>query len=204
VNNEVALLLDGGFVTKRLRHRLKRLPGTEDVVQLVSEIMRHERLVESCVFRTYYYDAPPFSKDVTNPVDGSRVRLGATHGARENQSLLDSLELQPDFAVRRGTLAYRGWKLGRSAMESLRSSPRPVEASDFVPDLEQKGVDLRIGLDIATLSLKKPVSTLVLVTGDVDMVPAMKHARKEGLKVFLEIMSHNVNRELRVHADLVL
>jgi uncharacterized LabA/DUF88 family protein len=70
--------------------------------------------------------------------------------------------------------------------------------------MAQKGVDIRIGLDIAWISLKRVADVLVLVTGDSDFVPVMKFARKEGLKVYLEKMGHGVRRELKAHADLVL
>jgi uncharacterized LabA/DUF88 family protein len=70
--------------------------------------------------------------------------------------------------------------------------------------MKQKGVDLRIGLDIALMSLKRLAEVIVLVTGDSDLVPAMKFARKEGVRVYLEAMGHAVRRELRVHADFVL
>ena len=36
---------------------------------------------------------------------------------------------------------------------------------------------MRVGLDIASLTLKKQVEVIVLVTGDSDFVPAMKFAR---------------------------
>ena len=39
---------------------------------------------------------------------------------------------------------------------------------------------MRVGLDIASLTLKKQVEVIVLVTGDSDFVPAMKFARREG------------------------
>jgi uncharacterized LabA/DUF88 family protein len=71
-------------------------------------------------------------------------------------------------------------------------------------DLEQKGVDLRIGLDIARLSIGRLVHSLVVVTGDSDMVPAFKFARREGVRVILSHMGHGIKRELRAHADLIL
>ena len=73
-----------------------------------------------------------------------------------------------------------------------------------MPDISQKGVDIRIGLDIASIALKRLVRSVVLVTGDSDLVPAMKFARKEGLKVYLECMGHRVRPELKAHSDLVL
>ncbi|MBU1699805.1 MAG: NYN domain-containing protein [Candidatus Eisenbacteria bacterium] len=72
------------------------------------------------------------------------------------------------------------------------------------PDVKQKGVDLRIGLDIARLSLLHLVDVIVVVTGDSDMVPAFKFARREGLRIYLDHMKHGVRRELKAHADLVL
>jgi len=67
----------------------------------------------------------------------------------------------------------------------------------------QKGVDMRIGLDIAWLSIKRIVDSVVLITGDSDFVPVMKFARKEGIRVYLETLRHPVRRELKVHADIV-
>ena len=70
--------------------------------------------------------------------------------------------------------------------------------------MRQKGVDIRIGLDIAWISLKRIVDVIVLVTGDSDFVAVMKFARKEGLKVILKPMGHSVRRELKAHADLII
>lgn len=55
--------------------------------------------------------------------------------------------------------------------------------ADFIPNFEQKGVDMRIGLDIAMMSAEKSVERIILVSGDTDMIPAMKHARKAGLQI---------------------
>ena len=70
--------------------------------------------------------------------------------------------------------------------------------------MEQKGVDLRIGLDIATIALRQVVDVLVLVSGDSDLVPAMKFARAQGLRVYIEALGNPVRREMNAHADFVL
>lgn len=80
-----------------------------------------------------------------------------------------------------------------------------LTADDLQPNFQQKGVDLRIGLDIARLSLRGIVDTIVLVAGDSDFIPALKFARREGLRVYLEdVGSRFVKQELRAHSDLVL
>ena len=86
----------------------------------------------------------------------------------------------------------------------LAGTKQSVRPQDVVPKVRQKGVDMRIGLDIASLALKRLVSTIALVTGDSDIVPAMKLARREGLRVLLDPLSHPVRPELKVHADRVI
>jgi uncharacterized LabA/DUF88 family protein len=199
--DRVAILLDGGFVKKKLGERLRRFPTVPDVVGLCQAVMR---LQGTNLFRIYYYDSPPLEGKATNPISGSVLSFSTTAQAAQNRALIDSLEMQPDFAVRRGTLVQKGWKLGRAALKSLSETQRPIAASDLVPDLEQKGVDIRVGLDMAWISLKRIVEILVLVTGDSDFVPVMKFARREGLKVYLERLGHPVRPELQAHADIVL
>jgi uncharacterized LabA/DUF88 family protein len=55
--------------------------------------------------------------------------------------------------------------------------PRAVDEG-----FKQKGVDMRIGVDIASITFKKQASTIVLVSGDSDFVPAAKLARRGPLR----------------------
>ncbi len=166
--------------------------------------MAKPELSNAELFRIYYYDAPPFEGTVANPIDGSLTDFSALASSRRAKALSDALELKPNFAVRRGMVNDAGWKLGSAALRNLASAPRAITARDLVPDLRQKGVDMRIGLDIAFISLRKVADVLVLVTGDSDFVPAMKFARREGMRVYLEHMGHGVLRALKAHADIVL
>ena len=76
---------------------------------------------------------------------------------------------------------------------------------DLTPQITQKGVDVQIALDMATFALKRLVSTVVLVTGDLDLVPAMKLARREGLRVLLDTLGNDgVRLELKIHSDRML
>jgi uncharacterized LabA/DUF88 family protein len=44
---------------------------------------------------------------------------------------------------------------------------------------------MRIGIDVATLALKHTVDRIILFSGDADMIPAIKLARREGVQVYL-------------------
>ena len=65
----------------------------------------------------------------------------------------------------------------------------------------QKGVDMRIGLDIASLAFKKQVDQIVFVAGDSDFVPAAKLARREGIDFLLDPMWSTIHAELHEHVD---
>lgn len=67
--------------------------------------------------------------------------------------------------------------------------------------LRQKGVDMRIGIDISSLTLKKQVDTIILVSGDSDFVPAAKLARREGIEFILDPMWQQINADLFEHID---
>jgi len=201
-------MLDGGFVKKKLSQSLNHFPTVADVVGLTASIMTKSDLPTKELFRIYYYDAPPFLGKVTNPLSGAVRDLSLTQQAKENMSLIDSLEMQPDFAVRRGTLLCSGWELGRAALQRLKHTPQGqphvITERDLVPSIAQKGVDMRIGLDISWIALRHLAGNLVLVTGDSDFVPVVKLARKEGMRVYLEHMGHATTQLLRAHVDRII
>ena len=203
-NPKFAILMDGSFITKKLATRLKRFPTVKEVECVSADIRKHPALKGYDLLRVYFYDAVPASKKLTNPIDKSTINLGNTQIHARNTSLQQSLELRPDFALRLGEAVVHGWELGNRATKSLLLKPRPPTAKDFIPKIEQKGVDLRIGLDIARLSLCRLVDAIVVVTGDSDLIPAFKFARREGVRVYLDHMGHGVKRDLKAHTDLVL
>ena len=79
-----------------------------------------------------------------------------------------------------------------------------LTAADLIPNIQQKGVDMRIGLDISSLSLKNQADVIVLVTGDSDFIPAMKFARREGKQIFLFSLGHAVKNEMYAHTDVCI
>lgn len=184
------LLIDGGY----LRACAKSAAVTYDV-----EFIR--RFATSCpspgeyLLRILYYDAPQFRGTVDLPVSGQKKNFSAS-----DSWLIDLAKLER-FAVRRGTIGFRGWKPKR-----VLNAGGHLSDEDFTPIFEQKGVDMRIGLDIATFSEKRLVDRIILVSGDTDMVPAMKHARKSGLEVCVVQFpppSRVIHDLLLTHADFV-
>lgn len=197
-----AVLIDGGFVKKKLGTAEKPL-GIDGVKAFLDAIQRHEQLRGLRLHRTYWYDAPPLTKVVQKPLQGGSVDLSQTILGKANIALLPALAELPFVALRLGYCTFRGWKIRRNTLPKGQASVE-VTASDIEPNVQQKAVDMRLGLDIASLILKKQVSVIVVASGDSDFVPAMKFARREGAQLFLVPLGHSVRTDMLEHTDCVL
>jgi len=207
VQSQYAILLDGGFVTKKLYVKNQRAATAEDIVAECERIKQLPHVEGYELLRIYYYDAPPSDERVQHPVSGNRLNLASTTRFREAQSLYDRLIMKPNVALRMGEtrLSPHKWKIKPRVARHLRNNPRPLTDADFDLDIGQKGVDIRIGMDMARLALRELVRAVVVVTADSDFIPAFSFVRREGVKVILDTMGHRSSRaELKAHADIVL
>jgi uncharacterized LabA/DUF88 family protein len=190
VSMKTALLVDGGY----LRATSKGAGKTYDNA-FIEQFCHSCFIADEYLFRIFYYDAPLFKGKVALPVSGGERTFQAS------DKWLDQLAKLERFAVRAGTLGFRGWRPRNTPIAG-----NALQDADFEPIFEQKGVDMRIGLDIATFSDQRSVDRVLLVSGDTDMIPAMKHARKSGLEVGivqLPAPAYNVHNTLKAHSDFV-
>jgi uncharacterized LabA/DUF88 family protein len=201
---KIAVLLDGGFVRVMLSERLRRKPEAADVCDVVDRLLSHALLAEAPALCVLYYDAPPLRAETKAPVSGVAIDLSMTAQATHGRRLLDALSVCQPYAVRLGDVRMSGWQLTPRAVKDLLVTPRPLRDDDFHPVIEQKGVDIRIGLDIAWLATRRLVDGVVLVTADTDFVPAPKLARREGLSVVLATLGRKPHNSLRAHSDYVI
>lgn len=185
-----AILLDAGYLKHAITSGSKPLTATR-IRALIDEICATSPFhSQSRLFRTYYYDAEPLSgkSRYPNPANGRHLDFDNTPLSRNNLALLQDLRHLPHLSIRLGTLRDAGWQLGKKAIKPFTRQQEgnpSLTPDDFVPAIQQKGVDMRIGLDIAALTLKGIVTSLVLVTNDSDFIPAMKFARREGALMYL-------------------
>lgn len=116
---------------------------------------------------------------------------------RASDAWLHALSHKDLFAVRRGVLKFRGYRPKKTPV-----APATLTDADFEPIFEQKGVDMRIGLDIAAYSDNHSVERIILVSADTDCVPALKYGRRAGLQtVLVEPAGARIPPELLAHAD---
>ena len=156
-----------------------------------------EAVAHACVagdetlLRVLYYDCAPYQGNPKLPVSGKPAVF------RGSDEWLKVLAAKPRFAVRLGTLKFRGFEPKRIPIVAAALSDE-----DFKPRFEQKGVDMRLGLDVASYAADRSVDRVILVTGDTDCLPVMKRARTAGLQVVLvQFPKQLLARELLWHSD---
>lgn len=181
---KLALLVDGGCLRAYAKDT-----GRTYLPNLIEAVARSVPEADEELFRVLYYDCEPFTGVLTLPAT-------ATKKEQKGTKWLHELETRDLFAVRRGVLKFRGWDL------KDKSKP-PKSDADYEPRFEQKGVDMRIGLDIANYSVNRIVDRLAIITADTDMIPAFKFARQSGIQVALIGMDgcSRPNHELIAHVD---
>jgi len=198
---KTAVLLDLGFALHRLYRTVgNRLPSADEVHDFATRCVRAP---DEELFRIYCYHCPPFGGTECHPLTRSSIDFSATSTFVQMSTFIRKLSLKDNVAFRSGELSFDGWVLKKRSVREIAKTGRAPRADDFAPDLKQKRVDMKIGLDVAWLASKGIVDRIVLVTADSDFIPAVKFARREGVQVALVTLQHPVKHELLVHADEV-
>ena len=216
---KAAILIDGGYLLKRLPVVRPDLDAhdAEDVSKAVSQLIRGH-LVQlnevhqatnplQLLYRAFYYDAWPYERKAHTPIDKRPINFSRTPEAIFRKKLFGVLRGSPNLAVRLGDVRKdpsQSWVLKPNPQKELLAGNLAVEQltdEDFAPSLRQKGVDMRIGLDIASITLKRQADVVVLVSGDADFVPAAKLARREGMQFVLDPLWHVISPDLFEHID---
>ena len=201
---KIAFIIDGGYFTKKYKANHKKSPTADDVEKYILKVF--EYLKDNLhypieIYRIFYYDCPPFhslaSKNKPPLMEDDDFKKICETSKRKSEKIKkfhDKMKRKDFFALRMGQLQFVDWT-------------QSLETKYWHPKFKQKGVDMRIGLDIASITAKKLCSKIVLLSGDTDIVPAMKIARKEGVHVYWYSMDDGragSNINLAMHSDVVI
>ena len=204
----VAVFVDGSFFLKRYA---RVYPGGSShdpqtvAKHLFTMVLKHLDKEKDDLYRIFYYDCVPFEKKAHNPVTGQCVDFSKTDQSVFRWAFFDELKKLRKFAVRVGHLQDgRGWEIYPKKVKDLLSGKIQIsdlQEKDVFYALRQKGVDMKIGLDIASVAFKKQANKMILIAGDTDFVPAAKLARREGIDFILDPMWNHINPSLFEHID---
>jgi uncharacterized LabA/DUF88 family protein len=205
MHRRVAVLIDGGFFRKRYRQLYKDLPSPAELAKRVYGIaMSHARGMDN-LYRIFYYDCPPLLKKAHNPVTGKAIDFSKSPQAIYMNQFLEELKKKRKMALRLGYISdIAEWNIKPEFTKGIVTGsidPKSLGENDVVYNMKQKGVDMKIGIDISTLTLKQLVGKIILIAGDADFVPAAKLARREGIDFVLDPMWCHIHDELYEHID---
>lgn len=221
-----AIVIDGAFYLRRFKSRFPNFPSDDasaiaaGVRHLagwhLAERRKHETRPATpdlagykpsetpAIYRIFFYDCPPLTKRVHYPISKKSLNLATTEEAKLRAAVHQELLRTRKVALRFGRLNDKlaGWKpKSESVKKWLSSNIFDPSDDDFELDVQQKGVDMKLGLDIAAMAFKRQVDQIILVAADADFVPAAKLARREGIDVVLDPLGANYADDLADHVD---
>lgn len=205
-----AIMIDGAFFIRRAR----RIFGALDPGQLASRLYRHSCAhaaqkgvpLHESLYRIFFYDCPPLQKKMHHPLTGKAIDYSKSEKSNWRSAFHDVLRRTPKVALRLGVLddINCSWAISNDNIKKLCAGKIQIadlREDDVTLNVKQKGVDMRIGLDIASVAYKKQAQRIVLISGDSDFVPAAKLARREGMEFILDPMWASIKPDLQEHID---
>ncbi|GHP33146.1 helicase [Helicobacter pylori] len=209
-------MLDGDFFIRCYKSHLKKqsVDKYEDLNPERLACTIHTRCLKHInkkndeeLYRIFFYDCKPLDKKVHYPYTQTPLDLSKSSTYKERKELHGHLISKPCLALR---LGYLDANNARWVIHNKEKEKKLFKGETYITDFtnddliyhaKQKGVDIKIGLDIATLALKKLVQKIVLISGDSDFVPAAKLARVEGIIFTLNPMGNPIREDLEEHID---
>ncbi len=215
MSKKVAILVDGDFFIRCYKSHLEKqsvdkykdLNPERLAHDIHTHCLRHINKKNKELHRIFFYDCKPLDKKVHYPHTQKALDLSKSSTYKERKKLHKHLISKPCLALRLGYLDEKNakWVIRDQEKEkklfNRKKSIEEFQNDDFIYHAKQKGVDIKIGLDIATLALKKLVQKIVLISGDSDFVPAAKLARVEGIIFTLDPMGNPIREDLKEHID---
>lgn len=203
-----AILVDGGFYRRRAQKIFGDISAQDRAIELANYCKRHLNThgEKNELYRIFYYDCPPTSKRIFHPFLQKQMDLSKTELFTWMNQFLNELKKKRKFAIRLGKLAEEQahYTIRPEIVKKLcngKLSFSDLTEADFCIEIDQKGVDMKIGLDIASLAYKHQVEQIILISGDSDFVSAAKLARREGIDFILDSLGAPIKPDLFEHID---
>lgn len=205
-----AILVDGGFYRKRAARLWGKKSAENRAKELYAYCLAHLHDKDGNeprqLYRIFYYDCEPIGhRSVYHPLTKKNVDLDKSDTYSWTLTFLQELRKRRKFALRLGELSSQAsYNLRPEVTRKLLAGSRTLDdltEDDFMFVAQQKGVDMRIGIDISSLAYKKQVDQIILISGDSDFVPAAKLARREGVDFILDPMWADIKANLFEHID---
>lgn len=210
LTKRTAILVDGGYYRVRSRNLWEDKSPGDRAKELHDYCIKHitEPDEPRDLYRIFYYDCPPMTSQIKHPLTGNIIDYANMPGTKWSHEFYKMLSELHRVALRMGVLAETtaSFVLRDNVLKDLISGVKDVHSlseSDFRVEVKQKGVDMRVGLDVASLAHGKHVDQIILIAGDSDFLPAIKMARKNGLDFILDPMKQKPKHTMVENVDSI-
>ncbi len=229
MKKRVAILIDGAYMVKRVNYIKRKIVEenlktndpflTKDLdgYGIWKYCHRHITVGEERddirgnreLYRVFYYDSAPLSESgYHHPISQKYRDFSKSEIYIKQTTLHNNIRTTPNFALRLGRVKWNKgqWLLDQKKTKQLIKKEITIndfEEKDIKPSINQKGVDMKIGLDIASIAYKQLADVIILITGDADMISALKLARIEGVQVGIDPLYGHITEDLKEHVDFL-
>lgn len=179
---KTAIFIDGAFFIKRAQ----KIFGSQDPKDLADILWRYAlRHVQPTsykhdkddqyaadmafhyaldhLYRIFFYDCPPLQKKMHHPVTKKCIDFAKSDRGRWRLAFHEALKEKRKVALRLGVVddANCAWTITPAKIKELYTHKITIDdlqEQDYSLIQHQKGVDMRIGIDIASVAYKKETS----------------------------------------------
>ncbi len=215
MKTRVAIFVDAGFFVRLFTTKIDpkmSMPASKLAKEMWRYWIRHvDKSNNEELYRIYFYDCPPLQNIAQHPITMQDIDFSKSDITKYKNELHNELIHQPYVACRMGTLAVdtkTDWGFNRldssHSFKNLitgKSDYTKINPNNVILKPRQKGVDMKLGVDITSVVLKRFANKIVLISGDSDFVPAAKLTRIEGAHFILDAMGRPVKGDLAEHID---
>lgn len=210
MKKKVAIFIDWDNYRKKLEAVTKQVQNSvgkfnfNNISQLMKSIKYFLDDNEEELYRIFIYTAPPLSQkeieDELRKRNISQTELQQVQNHyQNNQQKFDSIYIKAKNFIK--DIALEEYVALRKGILKIGKVSSNGEVT-----INQKQVDMLIGLDIAQLSYENRVDKIIVLSKDTDMKPAIKVARVNGIHTVIacfEEFAAGIPRELKEHADTI-
>lgn len=211
----VAIFVDAGFFIRLFTEKVdpNMMMSPE---KLAKEMWRYwirhvDRKNGEQLYRIYFYDCPPLMDKAQHLITKQELNFANSEITKYKVALHQNLIHRPYVACRMGQLSVdKKTDWGFIRQDKIHSFKKLINGEVSYTEIDpnnvslkpkQKGVDMKLGIDITSVVLKKLANKIILISGDSDFVPAAKLARIEGAHFILDAMGRKVKGDLAEHID---
>ena len=168
--------------------------GSTDVTVDAAGVVSWLKAITGSFLRAYWYEG---AFDERDPRYSSQ------------RTFLDAVAMTPGIQLRLGHVQERPTPWHHAVKQAAKAAGADLAKFErqfrFRPELEQKGVDTLIVLDLVRLAQRRVSAVAVVIAGDRDLAEAVRVAQDEGCRVMLaHPIKAGVATELRQLADRVI